>query len=623
MTKRLPLVLNGGRVGELPPTDTLDIEMALSGTFVAGGYDPLRSAPSVSFNPALTEVTFSTTQAIAEVAPKHAGGIRYIEVTFVGGASSGNAAVGVVGPAADLAHQIGYDGAADEVGMFQNTGRIYSGNTLTVTNGPFFDDGDVVGMAVNATTRRVWFRINGGVWNGSGGNSPITGVGGVLIAGSGDIYAAVCSDDTATYRVNVGAVLAGAVPWGQTSPPGVITPQDVAITDPVQGQMLRYDNGAWTNFNLTTSLVPEGTNQYWKEAPTDGKAYIRKNGTWAEQTASNTYTVTAISGTVAAEAVDVNVVPSANSTAVVFARRDQVNFNTNRNILSGGWLTAHQSVVNLGASAGTVDKVVADFAQVNIDGTAQVNTVLMYEVSVARVNAAANITGVVGFYFPNLRAVANIGRIGTLAAFASDDPVAICRIAGPFFNRTLQEFAPPYHPGLVPGRYYSAPYRLIGDAATTAGFAACIPVHIPHTCKISEMGFIVSTAIASSQAVMALYTSEKGKVQNRIWQSATAISTASTGTKTQAPNVEVSPGTYWLLLLTSANLTVKFHQPQGSDGRMVMMGQPAADTQDNNLNRVAYLPMGGFAVGAFPAQIASVPSFLNQDNEPHVWFRVS
>ena len=140
---------------------------------------------------------------------------------------------------------------------------------------------------------------------------------------------------------------------------------------------------------------------------------------------------------------------------------------------------------------------------------------------------------------------------------------------------------------------------------------------------VSEIGFIVSTAQAGSQAVMAIYTAEKGKVQNRIWQSPTGISTATTGNKTQAPNVEVSPGTYWLLLLTSANLNIKYHQPQSSDGRMMMMGQPAADTQDNSLNRVAYLPRGGFAVGAFPAQIASVPSFLNQDNEPHVWFRVS
>ncbi len=340
-------------------------------------------------------------------------------------------------------------------------------------------------------------------------------------------------------------------------------------------------------------------------------------------TTSVTYTVTNTSGTVAAESVDVDVAPTANSTAVVFARRDQVNFNINRALQSGGWLTAHQSVVNLGASAGTVDKVVVNFAQVNVNSTAAVNTVLLYEVSIASIAAAASIAGAVGYYFPNLRAVANIGRITTLAAFANDDPVAICRTYGPFYNRSQQEFAPPYHPGLVPGRYYSAPYRLIGDAATTAGFAACIPVHIPHTCTISEIGFIVSTAQAGSQAVMAIYTAEKGKVQNRIWQSPTGISTATTGNKTQAPNVEVSPGTYWLLLLTSVNLNIKYHQPQSSDGRMMMMGQPAADTQDNSLNRVAYLPRGGFAVGAFPAQIASVPSFLNQDNEPHVWFRVS
>lgn len=254
MTVRRPLVLVDGREKELPTDDTLDFEIALSGSFVEGGYDLSRSNALVSFNPDLDEATFPAEQAIAQVTPAHGGGLRYLEVTFVSGADSGNAAVGVVGPASTLDHQIGYDGAADEVGMFQNTGRIYANGVLIATNGTFFDFGDVIGMAVNATTRRVWFRVNGGNWNGSSANSPVTGVGGVAIAGSGDIYAAVCSDEVSTFRVNVAAELAGATQWGMGTPPGVITPQDVSITDPTAGQTLRYDGTAWINTNEAVNM---------------------------------------------------------------------------------------------------------------------------------------------------------------------------------------------------------------------------------------------------------------------------------------------------------------------------------------------------------------------------------
>lgn len=334
------------------------------------------------------------------------------------------------------------------------------------------------------------------------------------------------------------------------------------------------------------------------------------------------YVLSALSGVSVAETTDLSVTLTAASSAVFQVRRDQLNYSSNRAITTGGALTAHQGVVNIASGSGAVDKVVVDFAQVNVSTSAVVNTILLFEASIAQISSAATINGAVGFYFPNLRAVPNIARISTLGAFINDDPKALCRTAGPFYNRSLQEFAPAYHVGLAAGRYYTAPYRTIGDAVTTANFAALIPIFIPHTVTINELGFQVSAGVAGN-ALFAIYTAERGKVQNRVWQSTSTLATNSVGVKTQNPNVELAPGTYWIALATSAAVQIKYHQPQSSDQRSWMVGQPASSTNDAGLHRATYIALGGFAVGIFPATVDALPQYIAQDGEPHVWFRVA
>lgn len=235
-----------------PPADLI---VALNGTFIAGGYAPDLVGAGVILSPDLSEATFPGTQTLALLTPHHQGGIRYLEVTFAAGTASADAAIGVVGLDADLYHQIGYDGAANEVGMFQNTGRIYSKGTLMMTNGAFFDPGDIVGMAVNGATRQVWFRTNGSNWNGSAGASPLLGIGGITIEGSGPIYAAACTDEVGTFSVNLGASLSGALSWGLTAPEGVITLADVELTSPQVGDVLTFDGSRWTNMPASPGMM--------------------------------------------------------------------------------------------------------------------------------------------------------------------------------------------------------------------------------------------------------------------------------------------------------------------------------------------------------------------------------
>lgn len=269
MTERRPLVRIGGRLKDLPAGDTLPDRTSVNGesgaltlrldpsVAIVGEFDPANSAPTATFSNGGRTVTFAshTTARVAATQPAHPGGaVRYFEMTFDSGANNGDCAVGVVGANTDISHQIGYDGEVYEVGMFQNTGRIYSANVLQMTNGAFDTVGDTVGVAVNATTRQIWFRTNGSDWNGDDLANPLTGVGGITIQGTGAIYPAVCSPAVATFTFDPSATFPGATPWGEYSVDGAVSPTDVALDNPVAGQVLMFNGVAWVNSSVVTDL---------------------------------------------------------------------------------------------------------------------------------------------------------------------------------------------------------------------------------------------------------------------------------------------------------------------------------------------------------------------------------
>lgn len=327
----------------------------------------------------------------------------------------------------------------------------------------------------------------------------------------------------------------------------------------------------------------------------------------------------AATGTRAATSSDITVKPTAASTSVVFARRDQINWTATVNLNTGGWLTAHQSVANIGGS-GTVGKVVVNLSQANTNIAGTVTAVLGYEAEVASIASNSTISQYCGFYFPNLRNVANIARITQIAAFQNDDTEARMSTLGQFFNGTLQEFAPPYHIGLIADRYYSAPHRYVGASGSVVGVAHLVPIHIPHRTTIKKLGVYTATAQTGSKALFALYTSENGRVQNRVYQSG-EIDIAAVGEHEASPNIRVDAGTYWIACSINQATNIGYHSPTSIDDRVGMFGSSSANVSDGATSRAASVTFP-YTPGGFPLQVGVPPAFASQDNEPHLWFRV-
>ncbi|MCA8321663.1 SPRY domain-containing protein [Burkholderia cepacia] len=104
----------------------------------------------------------------------------YFETTFVSGMPGGNAAVGVCPRNEAMGAHVGYNDGQGTIGKFQSSGNVYrDGGTNSGSGAAFNVAGDTVGVAIDATSRIAWFRVNGGVWNGSASNDPATGVGGL------------------------------------------------------------------------------------------------------------------------------------------------------------------------------------------------------------------------------------------------------------------------------------------------------------------------------------------------------------------------------------------------------------------------------------------------------------
>src|SRR5690606_15220250 len=95
----------------------------------------------------------------------------YFEVLF--GGSLGNCGVGVANASASLSNYLGND--ANSYGWY-NTG--FNGPTT-------FTSGDVIGVAIDADSRTIWFSKNG-----SFSGDPAAGTGGTALSVTGDLYVA-------------------------------------------------------------------------------------------------------------------------------------------------------------------------------------------------------------------------------------------------------------------------------------------------------------------------------------------------------------------------------------------------------------------------------------------------
>jgi hypothetical protein len=107
----------------------------------------------------------------------------YFEHTATTVSFPGNGAAGILASTGIYSNLSSTNTLCSEV-YFQS-GTIYSNNASTgVTIGSVVS-GNNIGVAVDLTARRIWFRRNGGNWNNSGTANPATGVGGFVV-GAGD-----------------------------------------------------------------------------------------------------------------------------------------------------------------------------------------------------------------------------------------------------------------------------------------------------------------------------------------------------------------------------------------------------------------------------------------------------
>ena len=165
-------------------------------------------------------------------------GKYYFEMTV--GQRQGNCFVGVLMEGAtytDMANQHIHCSIV-QVSQF-NSGFVYSNDTIPATQAGVFVPGDVVGVALNLDTRRVWFRRNSALWNGVSGHDPALGLGGYAVQPIVTFAPAVAfQGGTGTvgdlFTANFGnSTFANAMPTGFTPWPGGSLTQVATVTTTV------------------------------------------------------------------------------------------------------------------------------------------------------------------------------------------------------------------------------------------------------------------------------------------------------------------------------------------------------------------------------------------------------
>lgn len=323
---------------------------------------------------------------------------------------------------------------------------------------------------------------------------------------------------------------------------------------------------------------------------------------------SSSYTDTGTTGTVTKSTTTVDVTPTANSSRVVFARKVEINYSSNFNITTGGWLTASEKVINTEGS-GTIDKLVADMTQLNLTG-GNIAAAVGYEAEVSAIAASTLVGGYAGFYFPNLSGVANIGNITTIAALQNDHTNAHILNRGKYLNGEMVELTPPYHIGLLAGRYYSAPAKSMTTNVMSPDVIYTTFITVPSRTTITKLGFNVTTGLAGN-GILGLYKVVGSTLTTLVAQTS-SISTATTGEKEGTISATVDAGTYALVGVFSSASTLSWHEISSH----AAIGASTA----TGYSEQAYI--APFTFGALPATANIVPTFAANTIEPHFWYRI-
>lgn len=322
---------------------------------------------------------------------------------------------------------------------------------------------------------------------------------------------------------------------------------------------------------------------------------------------NSSFTNTGVTGVNASTTIDLAVSPLAASIQVAIGQRVSINYNSSQNMQAGGYLLPFQGVINT-AGSGTHDKLVVNYAQLNLTG-GNVAAAVGFESNVATIGATTVIAGLAGFLFANHRGVPNIGNVGTLAALSNQDPVAIIVSAGPFVNADLRELSPSKSAGVLAGRYYSAPCGPVGPQIVATSVIYVTYVHIPHRCTPTKLGVNITTALAGN-AILGLYKVKDNMLTTLVTQTA-QLSTAATGAIEGTVSTQVDSGMYALVATFSSACSVSWHTIVSCD--QIGMSTPTGFFE--------YAFITPFAFGALPATANIIPTYAANTVEPHLWWR--
>ena len=388
--------------------------------------------------------------------------------------------------------------------------------------------------------------------------------------------------------------------------------------------------GAAITAAINAHLAAENPHpQYISDAPSTDRLYLRSNGGWREfapQSANGAvspvrqYTSNAVEGTHSAEEVSLSVSPSGASTAVNIAHRVTTVAQVNEPHPVGSSIGATQFTVSVSGDA-FADKIVGQLGHVILTGPGPRSAVLVFEAGIPEISADANVASFAGFYFPNLQGIANIERITTKVAFANQDPRFVIQNMGIYQDSTLRQVVAPRHIGLASGRYYTAPFRGLGFSDMTPGVLDLVPVYVPHRCRINELGVIIQGSVPGARGRFVIYLAEQGQVTRLVTQTGD-VDLSTPGNKTASVNALVDGGTYWLGLVASHAVSASAHSPQDSGDRIAMFGMSDPSLADAATERCAAIDLGGYPTGPLPDLANTVPRYLAQDAERHLWFRI-
>uniref|UniRef100_A0AAU6W4K7 Uncharacterized protein n=1 Tax=Pseudomonas phage Cygsa01 TaxID=3138529 RepID=A0AAU6W4K7_9VIRU len=188
----------------------------------------------------------------------------------------------------------------------------------------------------------------------------------------------------------------------------------------------------------------------------------------------------------------------------------------------------------------------------------------------------------------------------------------------------VSKLAPAYHPGLVAGRYYMAPYLTLANSALSANTMYFSPVMIPHKCTVSELGGVVTTG-ATGNCRFALFKVAKG-VLTLVAQTGD-ISTATAGVKSGSVSATVEAGTYFLAILCSGTPTINVSAAGpgfGGAERGAFYGQ-SAPTNVTSSSTFEALAQAVQTYGTIPSGSTSMSAlaFVGSQLSPHLFYRIS